>query len=222
VELPSEDLAPSSSLTTSLILLQDILSCQQSTVLSAEIRKHDYNKVRRCSTAPKHKILLIWHIRCYGDAVGLQLIMERQKWVGINTSPHSEVYLCFELGLIWGAYTRGGILPWPRFIPRVSRYNRFAESVQKTELAGCLWAIYTVRLSCDVSLVHLYWHLFVAPTFPISHSHNSMLSYEQFLWAFWAPNKAIIFIHGHFIALSLSDSAYHDGAINTDVYRLGE
>ena len=45
VELPSEELSPPDSLTSSLTLLQEILSCKDSAVLSADERQQDYHKV---------------------------------------------------------------------------------------------------------------------------------------------------------------------------------
>ncbi|KAF6022935.1 COG6 [Bugula neritina] len=52
VELPTEELAPPSSLMSSLSLLQDILSCKDSAVLSAEHRQQDYQKILRTVVEP--------------------------------------------------------------------------------------------------------------------------------------------------------------------------
>ncbi|XP_067944821.1 conserved oligomeric Golgi complex subunit 6-like [Watersipora subatra] len=52
VELPTEDLSPPTSLTSSLTLLQEILSCKDSAVLSADERQQDYHRILRTVVEP--------------------------------------------------------------------------------------------------------------------------------------------------------------------------
>jgi len=81
---------------------------------------------------------------------GWMLIMEHHEWVSVNTPPHSEAWVCFELGLMPGTHTHNQNSPRLGFTPRI--LYLWAQHPIATELfqrmKGYLW-----KVSCWLTYV---------------------------------------------------------------------